>query len=131
VMSELKTTRSRILQVRITREEWDTINEKCSHSTCRKLSDYIRKKVFDKPITTYMRNQSLDDCMHELIRLKNELNSIGVNYNQVVKKMYTLDHIHEVRNWLLQHDQTEGILIQKMNDINKQIAKINDAWLQS
>lgn len=130
-MSEQRTTRSKILQVRITPKEWDMINEKCSHSTCQKLSDYIRKKIFDKPITTYTRNQSLDDCMHELIRLKNELNAIGVNYNQVVKKMYTLDHMHEVKMWLLQHDHSEGLLSQKMNDINVQIAKINDAWLQS
>lgn len=130
-MSELKTTRSKILQVRITEKEWDTINEKCSHSTCRKLSDYVRKKIFDKPITTYIRNQSLDDCMHELIRLKNELNSIGVNYNQVVKKMYTLDHIHEVKNWLTQHDRAESLLAEKMKSIHTQIAKINDAWLQS
>ncbi|MBV4357354.1 plasmid mobilization protein [Pinibacter aurantiacus] len=130
-MSEQKTTRSKILQVRITIKEWDAINEKFSHSTCRKLSDYIRSKVFDKPITIYSRNQSLDDCMHELIRLKNELNAIGINYNQVVKKMYTLDHIYEVKNWLLQHDQATGLLAVKMNDIKLQIGKINDAWLQS
>ncbi|MDH7459806.1 plasmid mobilization relaxosome protein MobC [Chitinophagaceae bacterium 26-R-25] len=130
-MSEQRTTRSKILQVRITWEEWDMINEKCSRSTCQKLSDYIRKKIFDKPITTYTRNQSLDDCMHELIRLKTELNSIGVNYNQVVKKMYTLDHIYEVKIWLQHHDGSEGLLAKKMNDVNAQIAKINDAWLQS
>ncbi|MDH7463206.1 mobilization protein [Chitinophagaceae bacterium 26-R-25] len=89
------------------------------------------KKVFDKPITIYSRNQSLDDCMLGLIRLKNQLNSIGINYNQVVKKMYTLDHIFEVKNWLLQHDQAIGLLAVKMNDIKLQIGKINDAWLQS
>ena len=130
-MSEQRTIRSKILQVRITPKEWETINEKCSRSTCRKLSDYIRKKIFDKPITTYTRNQSLDDCMNQLIHLKNELNSIGVNYNQVVKKMYTLDHIYEVKMWLLQHDHNEGLLVSKMNDIKGQISKINDAWLQS
>jgi hypothetical protein len=130
-MSEQKTTRSKILQVRITTKEWEVINDKFSRSTCRKLSDYIRKKIFDKPITMYTRNQSLDDCMHELIRLKNELNSIGVNYNQVVKKMYTLDHIYEVKNWLLQHDHTEGLLAEKMKVIHSQIAIINDTWLQS
>lgn len=130
-MSEQKATRLKILQVRITLKEWDAINDKFSHSTCRKLSDYIRKKIFDKPITIYSRNQSLDDCMHELIRLKNELNAIGINYNQAVKKMYTLEHVYEVKNWLLQHDNTEALLLGKMSDIKLQIGKINDAWLQS
>ena len=36
-------------------------------------------------VATY-RNQSLDDFMTEMMQLRSELNSIGNNFNQAVKK---------------------------------------------
>ncbi|MEI9911586.1 MAG: hypothetical protein WDO71_19190 [Bacteroidota bacterium] len=42
-------------------------------TTKRKLSEYIRYVLLDKPITVYTRNQSFDDILASLNGLKNEL----------------------------------------------------------
>jgi hypothetical protein len=129
-MSAEKITRTKLLQVRLTPAELEKINTQFSKSTCRKLSDYVRKKLFDKPISIYQRNQSLDDFMAEMILLRNELNAIGNNYNQIVKRLHTLEHLGELKAWLLLNESTKKILIGKVSEIKSKITQINDQWLQ-
>ena len=129
-MTDQKMTRSKLLQVRLTPKELEKIDATFSKSTCRKLSDYVRKKLLDKPIAIYQRNQSLDDFMTEMIALRNELNAIGNNYNQVVKRLHSLQHFEEVKAWLLLNETTKQILLNKVEEIKLKISKINDQWLQ-
>jgi len=130
-MKEEKTKRTRILQVRLTVKELEQIRTTFSKSTYRKLSEYVRKKLTDKPISIYVRNQSLDDFMAEMIVLRRELNAIGNNYNQAVKRLHTLDHFAEIKSWLFHNESSNQILLNKMDEIKCKIAQINDQWLQS
>lgn len=130
-MEAENSNRTRIIGLRLTPEEYTKIERKWKASTCRKLSDYIRKHLFDKPIVNTYRNQSLDDCMEETIVLCNELNAIGNNINQAVKKLHTLQQIPEFRNWIIGYDLDKKILFNKVEEIKKHIQKITDKWLQS
>lgn len=129
-MTEQKINRSKLLQVRLTPKELEKISNKFSHSTSRKLSDYIRKKLLDKPVAVYTRNQSLDDFMTEMIVLRNELNAIGNNYNQVVKRLHSLQHFEEIKTWLLLNESTRQILLKKVEEIKLKINQINELWLR-
>ncbi len=130
-MTEEKINRSKLLQVRLTPAELEKINTIFSKSVSRKLSDYVRKKLLDKPIHVYTRNQSLDDFMTEMMALRNELNAIGNNYNQVVKRLHSLEHFEEIKAWLLLNESTKQILLNKVEEIKLKISKINDQWLRS
>lgn len=129
-MKEQKINRTKLLHVRFTVQEFDKINAHFSKSNCRKISEYIRKILLDKPIKVYHRNQSLDDVMAVLILLKDELNAIGNNYNQVVKKLHSMQHCSEVSTWLLLHETGLKILTDKIAEIKSRISQINDQWLQ-
>ncbi|MDI1305417.1 MAG: plasmid mobilization relaxosome protein MobC [bacterium] len=130
-MEKENSNRSRIIGLRLTPEEYAKIERKWKASTCRKLSDYVRKHLFDKPITTNYRNQSLDDFIEETVVLSNELSAIGNNINQVVKKMHTLRQIPEFREWIIRYELEKRILSNKVEDIQNHIQKITDKWLQS
>ncbi|WP_413999147.1 plasmid mobilization protein [Flavobacterium sp. W1B] len=130
-MERENSNRSRRITLRLTPEEYAKIEHKYKNSTCRKLSDYVRKHLFDKPITTTYRNQSLDDFMEETIVLRNELSAIGNNVNQAVKKMHTLQQIPEFREWVLRYELEKRLLFNKVNDIQNHMQKITDKWLQS
>ena len=130
-MEAENSNRTRIIGLRLTHEEYAKIEHKWKSSTCRKLSDYIRKHLFEKPIVTTYRNQSLDDFMEETIVLRNQLNAIGTNINQAVKKLHTLQQIPEFRNWIISYDLDKKILFNKVEEIKKHIQKITDKWLQS
>ncbi len=130
-MEAENSNRTRIIGLRLTPEEYAKMERRWKSSTCRKLSDYIRKHLFNKPIVTTYRNQSLDDFMEESIVLRSELNAIGNNINQAVKKLHTLQQIPEFRNWIISYNLDKKILFNKVEEIKKHIQKITDKWLQS
>jgi hypothetical protein len=130
VMSDKKVNRTKWLHIRLTESEHEKIRKKFSKTACRKLSDFARKVLLDKAVTVNIRNQSLDDLMTELIRLKDELNAIGSNYNQMVKRLHILNHKSEINSWLLLHESARKILMNKMEEIKLKIYSINDQWLQ-
>lgn len=130
-MERENSNRTRIVGLRFTPEEYKKMERKWKTSTCRKLSDYIRKHLFDKPITTNYRNQSVDEFMTEIIHLRRELNALGNNFNQTVKRLHTLQQIPEFKAWIVGHELEKKILFNKVEEIKKCIQKISEKWLQS
>jgi hypothetical protein len=129
-MEKKKAFKTRIIGLRLTLEEYEQIEKKCKNSTSGKLSEYVRRVLFSKPVTVYQRNQSLDDFMAEMMQLRTELNGIGNNFNQAVKKLHTLGQISEFRNWIITYELEKKTLLNKVDEIKNRINKIADEWLQ-
>ena len=129
-MSNSKQTHSKCLHIRLKEEEYNQIQKKFEVSTCRKLSEYARRVLLDKTITVNQRNQSLDDFMAEMIRLRNELHPVGNNFNQAVKRLHTLEKIPEFKSWLLLYEGSRKLLLEKIENIKQKIAQLSDKWLQ-
>lgn len=127
---ENSTNRTRIIGLRLTPKEYQEIEGKWKASTCRKLSDYARHCLFEKPIVKSYRNKSLDDFMAEMILLRTELNHIGNNFNQAVKKLHTLNSIGEFKSWLIAYEVEKRTLFNKIDEIKKHIQKFAESWLQ-
>ncbi len=129
-MGRENSNRTRIIGLRLTPKEYAIIERKWKASTCRKLSDYVRCNLFEKPVTSYYRNQSLDDFMAEMVLLRNELNHIGNNFNQAVKRLHTLSQIAEFKSWLIAYEVEKKTLFNKVDEIKKHVQKIAETWLQ-
>ena len=129
-MSESNNKLSRWLHIRLKEEDYKRINAKFSTSTCRKLSEYARLVLLNKPVTIKQRDQSLDDFMTEMIRLRNELSALGNNFNQSVKKLHTLNQIEDIKSWLILNENNRKSLQEKMDEIKSKINQFADKWLQ-
>ena len=129
-MKEQNSNRTRIVGLRLTPDEYSKIEKKWKASTCRKLSDYVRRSLFEKPIVTTYRSSSQDDLMTELTRLRSELNAVGNNFNQAVKKLHTLSQIAEFRSWLIAYEVEKKILSNKVDEVRNNVKKILETWLQ-
>jgi hypothetical protein len=129
-MEGKKSNRTRIIGLRLTPDEYAKIEKKWKASTCRKLSDYVRRCLFGKPVVTTYRNSSQDDLMAELTRLRHELNAVGNNFNQAVKKLHTLNQIAEFKSWLIAYEVEKKILNNKVDEVRNNIKKILEIWLQ-
>ncbi len=127
-MERKNSNRTRIIGLRLTPKEYSKIEQQWKASTCRKLSDYVRRHLFNKPITTTYRNRSMDDLMTELARVRDELNHIGNNFNQAVKRLHSLNQITEYRQWLIAYELEKKILFNKVDEIKIQIRKITEKW---
>jgi hypothetical protein len=129
-MNSTNNKRYKWLHIRLKEDEHIKINDKFSKSTCRKLSEYARRVLLDKVITVNTRNQSLDDFMTEMIKLRNELNSIGNNINQSVKKLHTFDQVEDLKTWIILNEMNRKNLLQKVDEIKSKINQFSNAWLQ-
>lgn len=129
-MKRENSNRTRIVGLRFTPLEYAELEKRVRASTCRKLSDHMRRHLFNKPIVTTYRNASFDEYIEEVMTLNGELNSIGNNINQISKKMNSLRMISELKNQLIDFEIQKLKLFEKMEEIKLQSQKFSEQWLQ-
>lgn len=129
-MSEEKYKRTKWLHIRLLPQEHEQLTLCFKNTTCRKLSDFVRRLLLQKKITVYTRNQSLDDFLAEMILLRNELSALGNNFNQVVKKLYTLQHIPEFKTWMILNESSKNAFLKKVEEIKQYMAQMEEQWSQ-
>nr|WP_121331410.1 MULTISPECIES: plasmid mobilization relaxosome protein MobC [unclassified Flavobacterium] len=130
-MKEQNKNRTKWLHLRLKPDEFETLQKRFSRSTCPKLSDFARKNLLQKPVVMKYRNESLDDLLSELIQLRAELNAIGNNFNQTVKKLHTLNQILEFKHWIMTYELEKKVLFNTIEQIKKHIKNLSQKWLQS
>ncbi len=116
--------------VRYKPAELAQLNKQFKATTSKKLGEYIRKVSLQKPVSVLHRNQSADDFLAEMVQLKNELNAIGHNFNQVVKKLHTLSSLPEIKAWLELNETAKQNFLKKVHEIESKISEIYQQWLQ-
>lgn len=125
-----KSTLSRRITLRFKPQEFENLNRFYKTTTDKKLSQYARKVLLKKPVTLNHRNQSADEILAELIQIKNELNTLGNNYNQVVKKLHTLENVTEIKTWLLLNEPARQRFIIRVEQIKERMNQLYEIWSQ-
>ena len=129
-MTKERNIRDKHLNIKLTGEELEKIRNMQISSICQNLSEYGRKKLLDKPVTIKYRNASLDDFVAEMILLRNELISIGNNFDQSVKKLYSLNCASDVAAWAIGIEKQKVELFKKTTEIKDLIIKMFEQWSQ-
>lgn len=107
----------------------DLLKSRFEKSICPKLSDFARKNLLEKPVVLKYRNQSVDDFIIEITRLRADLNAVGNNYNQAVKKLHTLNQIPEFKAWILSSENEKKRLFESIEKIKTVVFKLAEKWL--
>lgn len=116
--------------MRVSEDELKKIKAFSKNSSSRGASDYARNLLLRKPVIVKYRNGSADEILSVMIRLKNELNAIGNNFNQAVHRLHTLDRIPEIKLWLIQSEIVKQSFIKKAEEIRLKMIEIHEQWLQ-
>ncbi|WP_237732384.1 plasmid mobilization relaxosome protein MobC [Flavobacterium sp. UGB4466] len=131
MMKDEKKNRTRWLHLRLSEDEYKMLQKYFEESVCPKMSDFARKNLLRKPVILKYRNTALDDLMFELIKMRSELNPIGNNFNQAVKKLHTLSQISEFKLWILCYETDKKMLFSSIEEIKMAIKNLTEKWLQS
>jgi hypothetical protein len=123
-----KEVRSRNFTIRLTPEEYAGLQEKFKTTTHRVFSDYVRDLIHHRPVTTRYRSQSLDDFIPVALALKNELQTIGRNFNQAVKKLNQLPQAGDQKESIEYFAAEEFAVHQKIEEIKNSLTKIYELW---
>jgi hypothetical protein len=67
----------RFVSVRLTEEEFKEVYRQCENSTCRSLTEYVKKVLTKKPVTVKTRNQSQDELLQTMVGIKNRLDQLA------------------------------------------------------
>ena len=129
-MKKTKKIRSKWLTIRLDEEEEKKINRFYSRSTSRSLSEYARDVLLKEPVTILYRNQSADEFLSEMILLKNELNAIGKNFNQSVRRLHALDRDPHIKAWAILNEASKEQFIKKAEEIKEKMSQIYEQWSQ-
>ena len=123
---------NRVIRVtlRFNESEFEKIQEKIKNTWFRNLSSYIRYVLLEKKIVTLYRNQSMDELMEELIQLRRELNFIGHNFNQTVKKLNSVIDMPEAIYWQEMLNVSKKELEPGIKNIKEKINQFADLWSQ-
>lgn len=130
VMKEEKSNKTKIVIFRLTPKEYANLEAKRSRTTCRKLSEFLRLLIFNRPVTVIERNGSQDQMIGELSELREELNRLGNNFNQATKRLNAVNQISEFRNWIVSYEAEKIFLFSMLDKIKSQTDKLADRWLQ-
>lgn len=128
-MGKMKSKRTRIMAVRLTDDEYRKLEKEWKNSIYMKLSEYVRQVTLNRQVVVKYRDKSLDDLTMELSALRGELNRIGVNYNQSVKRLHTLRNLSEFKRWFLTNELEKRMLENKIEEIKNHVKKIAQKWL--
>ena len=90
----------------MTEKELENIKEGYATTTCRSMSEYVRKLIFRRPITIRYRNQAFDHFIEEAIRLRKAI-TLFCNQGEV-------------------NERERNELLQKMEEIRSIIIKISE-----
>ena len=122
--------RSRILLTRLKPAEFTLLDSRFKKTRFRKLSEYIRSVLLEKPITVTYRDKSMDEVLEELILLRRELNAIGNNLNQTVRNINSAHGHADTRLWVTLLGVINSKLEPSILQIKDQMNKYADIWSQ-
>ena len=127
-MTTEKSKKKGWISFRVKPDEYDQIHAHYNTTTCRKLSDYARKVLLQKPVVVKYRNESADAFLADMLKLKKDLNGVANNFNQAVHKLHTLDHISEFRKWIMMYESTKLSVDKKIDEIKQRMDQIHKQW---
>lgn len=131
VMKKDNANRTKWLHVRLTDKEFEALQKQFSKTTQRKISGYARDILLGKPMVGSYRNQSLQDILAELSKLRKDLNGIANNFNQAVHKLHVSDNSYEVKTWVRTHENIGEELLKHITQVHAFINKTAEKWLRS
>ncbi|MCW3074598.1 MAG: mobilization protein [Flaviaesturariibacter sp.] len=119
---------TRKVTIRFREEEYQSLVSRFHTTTKRKFSEYLRDHLLQKKLTVKSRNASLDDLVMELVQLRRELNVMGNNFNQAVKRLHKMEHVMELKAWVLINEKSKELFFLKVAQIQSKIDRIADQW---
>lgn len=122
--------RNLFVKIRMNNSELQQLKKLQQQSTEKSLSNYVRKVSLQKPVILKYRNSSADDFLRDMLDLKKQLNGVGNNFNQAVKKLHLLQQIPEFRSWIKEQQSLQQVLVAHIENIRLRINQLYEQWLQ-
>jgi hypothetical protein len=121
---------SKYICFRIDIDQYDLLRANCKQTTCRTLSQYIRKLLLAGPVTINHRNATMEELIVELSALRGQLARASRTFESAVDQLTGFQSAQQLGSWLLRFESERRDLATQIQTINGYIKKTAKQWLQ-
>jgi len=111
-------------------EEYQLLEKRFKKTSFRKLSEYMRSVLLEKPVTVNYRDKAMDEVLEEMILLRQELNAIGNNLNQAMRNINSAHGNADTRLWMNLLSVINTKLEPSISQIKERMNQYADIWSQ-
>src|SRR6201986_4520470 len=129
-MTKEEAKRVKWKNLRFKPDEYELLEGRFKKTRFRKLSEYMRSLLLDKPVTVNYRDKAMDDVLEDMILLRQELNAIGNNLNQAMRSINSAHSHADTRLWMNLMSVINGKLEPSINQIKERMNQYADIWSQ-
>ncbi|MDT3401056.1 hypothetical protein QE417_000128 [Mucilaginibacter terrae] len=130
IMENEEENRERKITTRFKPGEFILIDRRFRKTRFRKMSEYIRCVLLEKPLTIIYRDKSMDDMLEELALLRRELTAIGNNLNQAVRQINAAHGDADNRLWLSLMSIISSKVDPAIAQIKDRMQNFSEIWSQ-
>ena len=120
-MKNGKNERSKGINLRISQEEHDLLQQWVSRTSRKNASDLVRDILFHQPIQVTNTDQSAPDFLTVATGIKAELNKIGININQAVRRLHTFPYNSDLEAGIISLENEEKTLTDQTKRLIKKM----------
>ena len=110
--------------VRFDEKTYNKLKAWVDQTNASTVGELVRKIITKQKVTFYVRDISMEESTAELIRIRKEINSIGVNINQLTQAHNTADGLDERLSRAVRIYE----LYQKVNEVWKEVNEMSRKW---
>jgi len=121
---------TRHIQTKVTEEVYQKLDELRGKSDCQTIGELARRILSKGKVTLFHKDTSLDAPMEELASIRSELNSIGININQITHSFHVA-MMDGQKNYqalrAVEEYKKVGLRVDRLLELISELAK---KWLQ-
>lgn len=126
----LETSLIHRINTRVTGKVFNRLEGLLSRSNCHSMAELVRRIVSNEKIVVLHRDMTLQEHVHQLAGIRNELNSIGVNINQITHSFHSTNDRHERMFHALKVGEEYAKVGEKVNTLIEMVDELGKKWLQ-
>lgn len=92
------------------------------------VGELVRKIIMKEKVTFYVRDISMEEPTAELIRIRKEINAIGVNINQLIRAHNTANGLDERLSRAVRIYELYQKVTDKVNEVWKEVNEMSRKW---
>ena len=114
--------------VRFDEKTYNKLKSWVDQTNTATVGELVRKIVTNEKVTFYTRDISMKEPTDELIRIRKEINAIGVNINQITEFFHNADSSDQKLFHALKVAETYQQVSHQVNLIWKQVTEMSSQW---
>jgi hypothetical protein len=128
-MKKTSDIRTKVICSKLSPKEFEIVHRRFARTTCRTVGEFIRHVLLAEPVTFNERNQSLDELLWELTRLRTDLLRIVADWEMTCKIQPV--NASELPDWADRQEADRKRLLTQVELIKTFITQTAQRWLLS